>query len=309
MSTPASIQLTKRVLDLGGTRLNVLSRRAHNAVPVLFLHGFPTFNGVWREVMRFLPDDFDCHAADLRGFDRSGAPLSGMSFSLLHGVADVVGLARLLSPDRKVVLVGHDIGGMIAYLTAARHPDIVEELIVLNGVHPVAFQHALLTDRKQILASDYLDDLCHPHAASVLAADDFRQLRKAFCRMLNGNEMPEGLEEELLSIWRRPGALEGMLAWYRANRFQRADPNVSAVSTAAPSDAALSERISQPHLLIWGTPDPYLLEVNCRLVDAFCDNLALMKLEDAGHAPHLTCPDKVAQGISHFLSGRVAKPD
>jgi pimeloyl-ACP methyl ester carboxylesterase len=50
-------------------------------------------------------------------------------------------VAELLSADDPVALVGHSMGGKISMLTALRHPELVERLVVVD-VAPVPYDHA-----------------------------------------------------------------------------------------------------------------------------------------------------------------------
>ncbi|HNP52790.1 MAG TPA: hypothetical protein PKJ85_13510 [Nitrosomonas nitrosa] len=48
------------------------------------------------------------------------------------------------------MIVGHARGGGIARICAAEYPQATEKLIVLNCLHPVAFQHHLKTNWRQL---------------------------------------------------------------------------------------------------------------------------------------------------------------
>ena len=50
-------------------------------------------------------------------------------------------VAELLDADDPVALVGHSMGGKISMLTALRHPELVERLVVVD-VAPVPYDHA-----------------------------------------------------------------------------------------------------------------------------------------------------------------------
>ena len=60
-----------------------------------------------------------------------------------HLVGDVLALADSMEMET-FDLVGHDWGGMVAWITAARHPERVRSLGVVSTPHPLALRHALL---------------------------------------------------------------------------------------------------------------------------------------------------------------------
>jgi pimeloyl-ACP methyl ester carboxylesterase len=73
-------------------------------------------------------------ALDLRGFGDSEKPLSGYDVATL--CADLDALLRQLNV-RAVRLVGHDIGGLVAYAFARLHPDRVERLALADAPLPL----------------------------------------------------------------------------------------------------------------------------------------------------------------------------
>jgi pimeloyl-ACP methyl ester carboxylesterase len=104
---------------------------------VILLHGYPQDWSEWRRVMPDLARDFTVIAMDLRGIGGSAAAASGYDAATMaddvHDVIASLGLAD-------VYIVGHDIGGMVAYAyarqfaTQARGVMIVD--VPLPGVEP-----------------------------------------------------------------------------------------------------------------------------------------------------------------------------
>ena len=101
-----------------------------SGTPIVFLHGNPASSHIWREVMpRTGPGRL--LAPDLIGMGRSGKPDIAYSFDdharYLDAWFDRLGLDR-------VVLVGHDWGGALAFDWAARHPERVRGLAFLESI-------------------------------------------------------------------------------------------------------------------------------------------------------------------------------
>jgi pimeloyl-ACP methyl ester carboxylesterase len=65
-------------------------------------------------------------APNYRGAGRSSKPVTGFTKSVM--AEDIIQLLDALGITSKVHLVGHDIGGMIAWSAAARHPDRIATL-------------------------------------------------------------------------------------------------------------------------------------------------------------------------------------
>jgi pimeloyl-ACP methyl ester carboxylesterase len=99
---------------------------------VLALHGITATSMGWLQVADRLPD-VTLLAPDLRGRGRS-AQLPG-PYGMAAHVADVVDLLDRADASR-VVVVGHSMGGFVAVALAARHPDRVAQLLLLDGGLP-----------------------------------------------------------------------------------------------------------------------------------------------------------------------------
>jgi lipase len=99
---------------------------------ILALHGITATHVGWLEVADRLPDR-TVIAPDLRGRGRSAHLPEPYGFAA-H-VADLLALLDAVSCDRAVV-VGHSMGGFLATLLAARHPDRVSRLVLLDGGLP-----------------------------------------------------------------------------------------------------------------------------------------------------------------------------
>lgn len=101
---------------------------------VLFLHGFPELWYTWRHQLLSLSSvGYRAIAPDLRGYGDTDAPPSASSYSVLHIVADLVGLLDALGIDQ-VFLVGHDWGASIAWYFCLLRPERVKALVNMSVV-------------------------------------------------------------------------------------------------------------------------------------------------------------------------------
>jgi pimeloyl-ACP methyl ester carboxylesterase len=102
---------------------------------VVFCHGLFGQGRNFTAIGKALADRYRVTLVDLP--DHGQSPWSER-FDYL-AAADQV--AELLDPADPVALVGHSMGGKISMLTALRHPELVERLVVVD-VSPVAYDHA-----------------------------------------------------------------------------------------------------------------------------------------------------------------------
>jgi pimeloyl-ACP methyl ester carboxylesterase len=123
---------TGKYLELrGGLRLHYLDEGAGE--PVVMVHGNPSWSFYYRGLAAALkggrrvivPDHIGCGLSDKPGDDR-------YDYTLKSRVDDLETLLDSLGVNEKVTLVVHDWGGMIGMTWAARHPERVKKLVILN---------------------------------------------------------------------------------------------------------------------------------------------------------------------------------
>jgi len=97
--------------------------------PILFLHGFLFDGRQYEAQVAALRDGYRCLALDFRGQGRS-APTRG-GYQVEQHTADVLTVIRMLglAPTH---LVGLSMGGFVAMRIAAREPDLLRSLTLLN---------------------------------------------------------------------------------------------------------------------------------------------------------------------------------
>lgn len=255
---------------------------------LLMLHGFPEYSGAWAPVAGFLQDHFHCIAPDQRGYGQTGGPDDLAAYTGGALSRDMVEVITGLGTGPLTVL-GHDWGAAVAYALAMRRPDLINRVIIANGVHPVPFQTALAAGGAQTRASQYIDWLRADGSEDVLAADNYAKLRALFAAQMDMSWLSGDTLDAYLVEWSRPGRLKTMIHWYRASPMIVAKPGTPI--TDLPDFPVDKLMIHQPHLLIWGENDTAILPE------------ATAGLED--FAPHLT--RVILPGTDHWLAHQKPK--
>ncbi|KRE86015.1 alpha/beta hydrolase [Rhodanobacter sp. Soil772] len=117
----------------GGVRLHYLQAGQGDATPVILLHGYTDTSHMWLPLIEQLDDRRVVIAPDLPGIGDSSIPATGYDKKTV--ARDIHALVRQLG-YRKVKLVGHDIGLMVAYAYAAQYPDEVESITLMDAFLP-----------------------------------------------------------------------------------------------------------------------------------------------------------------------------
>src|SRR5688500_9102654 len=123
--------LHDRFAGVNGIRLHYLV--AGKGEPVLLLHGYTQNSHMWRPLMTELAKTHSVVAPDLRGFGQSSKPNGGYTKKAM--AQDVHALAKSLGIQRAIV-VGHDIGLMVAYAYAAQYPAEVDRIVLMDAFLP-----------------------------------------------------------------------------------------------------------------------------------------------------------------------------
>lgn len=141
-----------RFIPANGARFHVAL--AGEGPLILLLHGFPEFWWAWRHQLPYLADEgFRVAAMDLRGYAGSDKPPGGYDAYTL--AADVASVIRSLGESQAVV-IGHGIGGWLAWTLPVLHRGTARGVAVLGCPHPRAFYRGARLSPRQIAANLYL---------------------------------------------------------------------------------------------------------------------------------------------------------
>ncbi len=249
-------------------------RAPATGTPPCYLHGLLTSADVWSPFL----ERTGGLAPDLIGFGRS-SKAGHLDYSL-EGLAEFV--ERLLDEVHiaQAHLVGHGWGAAVALELAARAPERVERLVLID---PVALIDGFHWDRlARALRRPLLGELV---LGSILRPLLDRHLRK-------GAATPGAwTREQLDTVWEHfdQGTQRAVLLLHRR--------------TATDHLSALADRLvarSEPALVLYGERDPWLEPEPVHALARLLPEATVAPVPDAGHWPWLDRPDTVEQ-VAAFL--------
>lgn len=236
---------------------------------ILFIHGlFGDLNNLG-VIARAFADEYHILRVDLRNH---GASFHSDKMNLTLMAEDISAVIRHLNL-KKVILVGHSLGGKTAMTFAHHYPDQVEKLIVID-IAPVAYRE-------------------HRHTAVFEGLFAVKQARPANRQqakaIISGYIDDESIQQFMLKSF-DPEHLE----CFKFN-----------VSALAENYLALMdwEKVSvlQPTLFIKGANSDYMLKEYTADAVAQFPHSKLYIISNAGHWVHAEKPANVIQAISDFL--------
>ncbi|MCP4422559.1 MAG: alpha/beta hydrolase [Chloroflexi bacterium] len=278
------MKIQSEYIETNGIRLHTTFAGPKNGKPVFLLHGFPDAWFGWEAQINALADaGFHVIAPDQRGYNLSDKPKGVASYQMNTLVADILGLADALGYER-FHLAGHDFGAMVSWNLAMRHPERLNRLVIANVPHPIVMRNYLQTHLIQMLKSWYAFFFQLPHLPEwAVSVNNWHFLISAM-----PDDLMEVERDRYRKAWGQPGAMTGMINWYRAMlRYSRKSTALSKIQT--------------PTLVLWGQQDPHISYEMAPLSVELCDNGRLVTFADATHwVLHDKSKEVSQQMIEHF---------
>jgi pimeloyl-ACP methyl ester carboxylesterase len=273
-------------LDYGGTG---------DGPTVVLVHGLGGSHLNWDLLAPKLTSRGRVLAVDLPGFGMS-APHRRPA-TIRSNVDVLAGFVREMC-DPPVVLVGNSMGGLISILLAARLPDLVCGLVLLDPALPAP---------TRILRS--------PATAATLAVHALpgvgERLRRARRRRIGAratvqetlrlcgvdqDALPAGLVERSVALVERQSDIAGM-----DRAFLSASRSLAWTLTRTRAYRAAMSSISAPVLLVHGDIDQLVPVSAARTTARLHPEWRYVELSGVGHLPQLQVPDELAGHIVEWL--------
>ena len=197
---------------------------AGSGPPVILIPGLATTGAVWDSTAERLKDRYELHTLTLAGF--GGPKALGEPFlpRVATAIAEYIEERRLVRP----VLVGHSLGGFVAFMTASRTPEAVGGVVAVDGV-------------------PFLPALANPAATAAAQAQQAGGIKSLYGSMTREQYMTQtGLA--LASMITAPDDVERARGW-----AAESEPSAVGVAVAEMMTTDLrqqSGRITAPVLLI-----------------------------------------------------------
>ena len=264
-----------------------------HGAPFVFLHGNPTSSYLWRNVLPGIGGGVRCLAPDLLGMGNSGKPDIAYKFDdharYLDAWFEAMGLEQ-------VVLVGHDWGGALAFDWAARHPERVRGLTVMETiVRPMTW--ADFTDS----ARPRYETLRGAGSGETKVLDE-----NFFIEFALRATVLYGLSDEDLEIYRKPyptrESRRPLLEWPRAMPINGEPADVIARIEAYDRWLAASGEVPKLLLTFEGSLETLMIGAE---MTAWCiANIASLEVENCGPARHAAPedqPEAIAAAIANWV--------
>ena len=289
---PASVQ--DHFADTGAIKVHYL-REGSGETLIVLLHGWPESSREWRKVMPILAERFTVVAPDLRGIGQTDAPADGYDKATM--ARDLHGLIGALKPKR-VVVVGHDIGGMVAYAYARLYPEEARGVAILDVPLPgVAPWEQIKTDPR---AWHFGFNVQAPLAEQLVTGRE-TVFVKYFIRKLGA--APSAVSDKEIADYAKaygtPPRLHAGFGFYRAFPADEAFTKLHAGPLSTPLLLAGAER----------SAGPLLPPIVAGLKALGATNVRTAVIADSGHFVADEQPAATAKVVADFADSVTGGPD
>jgi 2-hydroxymuconate-semialdehyde hydrolase len=249
-------------------------RTAGTGSPVVLVHGIPTNSLLWRHVQGELAADHQVYAVDMIGYGSSDKPEDAdpSVANQARWLSEFLMACRLES----VVLVGHDIGGGVAQLVAAQHPELIARLVLIDTIAYDSWPEPNIARLKDPKWDERFESI---------------DLVAGFQRGLQGGMVDTDLAtQDTAKIYAEPFMAASPSSYLRVARALRTEDTLDATTAI--------EAINVPTTIVWGAEDSYQdVKYGQRLAEALAD-AQLVVLENVGHFVPEEAPEELASIIA-----------
>jgi pimeloyl-ACP methyl ester carboxylesterase len=288
IALPASAQIhpfpdSFRTQDIQTDAATLHVRVGGKGPAVVLLHGFGDTGDMWAPLAADLARDHTVVVPDLRGMGLSSQPASG--YDKRTQAADIRLVLAKLDIDRAVI-VGHDIGTMVAYAYAARYPEKTEKLVVMDAPVPGIPPWDSIV-RMPVL---WHFDFGGPDAERLVAGRERIYLDRFWNEFAGDRtKIDEATRQHYAKLYARPGAMHAAFAQFNAIRQDAEDNKV-----------AMANKLTMPVLAIGGEKSFGANEAV--VMRNAATNVTELVVPNAGHWLMEEAPSEVIKAVRGFLS-------
>ena len=220
-----------------------------NGPPLLLLHGFPETRFAWNKIAHQLVSSFTVILPDIPGYGRSKGPEpanNSIKYTKREMGNVLLRTMNEIGVD-KVVVIGHDRGGRIAYRMALDHAAAVTKLALLNIIPTLEVIENITYERAYNLENWFFLSQPAPFPETLISANPKFYLNHIIDTWSSSPRLiSKKSREEYLKYFKKQRVLKSICEEYRNNKT---DGNYDQ------QDRDSHRRIQCPTLILWSNND------------------------------------------------------
>lgn len=284
--------MQSRMLSLAtGLRYHVLEWDGPGDVTFVLVHGFADLGYMWKDVAERLAPHGHVIAPDLRGHGDSDWVGPGGYYYFMDYVADLDDVIAQLA-RRRVVVVGHSMGGNVSAYWAGTRPERLGGLMLLEGLGPGDMAELDGPVRTATWIDAWRAARAKPRGVMASIQEAMRRLQR------HDDRLGDDLARQLAEIGTR--AVDGGLVWKHDPLHRTFGPTPFRVAVAT----KYWQRITCPVVIADGADSKLTLpeDERARRRAQFRTHRHVI-VPDAGHAIPRHQPGRVAELLLELAAG------
>lgn len=259
--------------------------------PILFLHGNPTSNYLWRNIIPYLSGQGRCIAPDLIGMGKSDKP------DLQYGFHDSYEYLEKFIEQlnlKNVTLVLHDWGSGLGFNYANLHRDNIKAIAFMEAMYDAPTMYDMPFSVKTALKM-----VRNPIFGKLMV-----QRANIFINKMLPDMIVRDLQPEEQAFYAEPypdaKSRKPLLAWPQDVPF--ADGKPTNATKAVKSWAPWLASSSIPKLCFYVTPGVAIKEKDMKVIKETFQNTEIVHLGEGLHFIQEDYPHEIGQGISDWYA-------
>jgi haloalkane dehalogenase len=283
----AEFPFESKYLEVNGSKIHYIEEGEGD--PILFLHGNPASNYLWRNIIPYVGKQARCIAPDLIGMGKSSKPDINYgfqdSYDYLDSFIKQLGL-------KNVTLILHDWGSGLGFHYANTHQEKIKAIVFMEAMYdapsisdmPFSLKIALKMIRNPIFGK-----------LMVLRANIFikKMLPDTILRKLNKDEKKYYLAPYPNAKSRKP-----LLAWAMNVPFK--DGKTTSATAAIKSWAKWLSKSDIPKLCFYASPGIIMKQKDIEVIKNTFKNTEIVYLGPGLHFIQEDYPHEIGNGISKW---------
>lgn len=269
-------------VKIGKNMIHYVDSGKTDNFPLLMIHGLGENLLTWQKILNRLPqENYRFLLVDLPGHGQSTAERMG-KYSHRHLAQQLIEFLDTLS-IKKVIIIGHSLGGNLALRMALLHPERVQALFLISpavfSVHGVPLSSLIFAN--PLLRTGIIS------IANKTLRSEIKLTKTLQDAVFDKNIIDQDLIERIVKpILRNPKSGLALYYYLRDSSRNHVFPNLNTLTL--------------PIFIMSGREDSWVKISEIRRLNASLNNVTFLEIYQCGHMPQEEKPDKVVKQLIKF---------
>ena len=269
-------------VKIGKNMIHYIDSGKTDAYPLLMIHGLGENLLTWQKILNRLPQEsYRFLLVDLPGHGQSTAERMG-KYSHRHLAQQLIEFLDTLS-IKKVIIIGHSLGGNLALRMALLHPERVQALFLISpavfSVHGVPLSSLIFAN--PLLRTGIIS------IANKTLRSEIKLTKTLQDAVFDKNIIDQDLIERIVKpILRNPKSGLALYYYLRDSSRNHVFPDLKSLTL--------------PIFIMSGREDSWVKISEIKRLNASLNNVTFLEIYQCGHMPQEEKPDEVVKQLIKF---------